>query len=120
MGRSGHSINETSHGVLVATNINDLIECIVCARLTHERKLEPVRILNSASDVVIQHLLGMAMDEGVSVDKAFDTVSSAYPFRKLDRKLFDRLVEYLEGGGRSLQNPNISNPVYFHYSKKPR
>jgi ATP-dependent Lhr-like helicase len=45
----------------------------------------------------------MAMDEGVSVDKAFDTVSSAYPFRKLDRKLFDRLVEYLEGGGRSLQ-----------------
>jgi ATP-dependent Lhr-like helicase len=103
VGRSGHSINETSHGVLVATNINDLIECIVCARLTHERKLEPVRILNSASDVVIQHLLGMAMDEGVSVDKAFDTVSSAYPFRKLDRKLFDRLVEYLEGGGRSLQ-----------------
>jgi ATP-dependent Lhr-like helicase len=103
VGRSGHSIDQTSHGVLVATNINDLIECIVCARLTHERELEPVRILDSASDVVIQHLLGMAMDDGVTVDEAFDTVRSAYPFRKLDRKRFDRLVEYLEGGGRSLQ-----------------
>ena len=103
VGRSGHSIDQTSHGVLVATNINDLIECIVCARLTHERKLDPVRVLDSASDVVIQHLMGMAMDEGVTPDEAFETIRSAYPFRDLDRTLFDRLIEYLEGGGRSLQ-----------------
>lgn len=103
VGRSGHSIDQTSHGVLVATNINDLIECIVCARLTHERKLDPVRILDSASDVVIQHLMGMAMDDGVNPDEAFETIRSAYPFRDLDRTLFDRLIEYLEGGGRSLQ-----------------
>lgn len=103
VGRSGHSVHQMSHGVLVATNINDLIECVVCARMTHQRQLDPIEILEFAPDVVIQHIVGMAMAEGISADEAFRVVRSAYPFRTLDRKLFDRLVEYLEGGGRSLE-----------------
>ncbi len=104
VGRSGHSIDRMSHGVLVATNINDLIECVVCARLTHERKLDPIETLEFAPDVIIQHVMGMAMDEGVTADEAFETIRSAYPFRHLDRELLERIMEYLEGGGRSLQN----------------
>ncbi|MDF1656170.1 MAG: DEAD/DEAH box helicase [Verrucomicrobiales bacterium] len=103
VGRSGHSIHQVSHGVLVATNINDLIECIVCAKLTHLRELEPVATLDYAPDVVIQHLVGMAMDEGVDPDEGYATIRSAYPFRDLKRETFDRILEYLEGGGRSLQ-----------------
>lgn len=103
VGRSGHSIHQNSHGVLVATNINDLIECIVCARLTHERRLEPIETLDYAPDVVIQHVVGMAMAGGISADEAFATIRAAYPFRDLDRGTFDRVIEYLEGGGRSLQ-----------------
>ncbi|MEM7601113.1 MAG: DEAD/DEAH box helicase [Verrucomicrobiota bacterium] len=104
VGRSGHSIHQVSHGVLVATNINDLIECIVCAKLTHLRELEPVATLDYAPDVVIQHVVGMAMDEGMNADTGFETIRSAYPFRDLERTTFDRILEYLEGGGRSLQN----------------
>ena len=103
IGRSGHSIDEMSHGVLVATNINDLIECIVCARLTRERVLDPVKILTSGNDAVVQHVLGMAMDGGVTADDAFATITSAYPFRDLSRDLFDRILVYLEGGGKSLE-----------------
>src|ERR1700744_5522486 len=29
IGRSGHSMNRTSHGILVATNVNDLVEATV-------------------------------------------------------------------------------------------
>lgn len=104
VGRSGHSIHQISHGVLVATNINDLIECIVCAKLTHDRQLDPVEILDFAPDVIIQHLMGMAMDGGVSAAEAYEVVRSAYPFRALRRETLDRLFEYLEGGGRSLQH----------------
>lgn len=103
VGRSGHSIDRMSHGVLVATNINDLIECVVCARLTHERRLDPIETLEFAPDVIIQHVMGMAMDEGVTADEAFETIRQAYPFRDLKRELLDRILEYLEGGGRSLQ-----------------
>lgn len=104
VGRSGHSIHQVSHGVLVATNINDLIECIVCAKLTHLRELEPVATLDYAPDVVVQHLVGMAMDGGFDPEEAYRTLCAAYPFRNLKRATFDRIVEYLEGGGRSLQN----------------
>ena len=33
IGRSGHSLNQSSHGVLVATNINDLVEATATAQL---------------------------------------------------------------------------------------
>lgn len=103
VGRSGHSIHQISHGVLVATNINDLIECIVCAKLTHLRELEPIETLDYAPDVVIQHLVGMAMDDGVDPEEGYATIRSAYPFRDLKRETYGRILEYLEGGGRSLQ-----------------
>lgn len=104
VGRSGHSIHQTSHGVLVATNINDLIECVVCARLAHERTLDPVAILEFAPDVLVQHFVGLAMDGGTTIDEALGIFRSAYPFRNLERAQLERLVEYLEGGGRSLRN----------------
>ena len=103
VGRSGHSVHQISHGVLVATNINDLIECVVCAQLTHERRLDPIETLDFAPDVVIQHIMGMAMADGFLPDEAYSLICSAYPFRDLTREMFDRIVEYLEGGGRSLQ-----------------
>lgn len=102
VGRSGHSIHQRSHGVLVATNINDLIECVVCAEMTKQGQIEDVTLFENATDVIAQHLVGMAMDGGVSGDDAFATITSAHPFRHLPRADFDRIVEYLEGGGRSL------------------
>ncbi len=104
IGRSGHSVGAESHGVLVATNIDDLVECTVTARLARERRLDPVRVPENPADVLVQHLLGLAMEEpGLDVDMAWETVRRAWPFRHLTRADFDRAVEYLRGGGRSLE-----------------
>jgi ATP-dependent Lhr-like helicase len=103
VGRSGHSIHQQSHGVLVATNINDLIECVVCARLAHEKQLDPVKILDFAPDVIVQHVVGLAMDGGVTIDEALETIRAAHPFRNLTRETLVRLFDYLEGGGKSLR-----------------
>lgn len=102
VGRSGHSIHQRSHGVLVATNVNDLIECVVCAEMTKQGQLEDVTLFENATDVIAQHIVGMAMDDGVSADEAFAVITSAYSFRNLERAEFDRIVEYLEGGGKTL------------------
>ncbi|MEO0414332.1 MAG: DEAD/DEAH box helicase [Verrucomicrobiota bacterium] len=103
VGRSGHSVHQVSHGVLVATNINDLIECVVCSRLTKERRLDAVKILERGNDAVAQHIVGMAMLDGATPDHAYQILSGAYPFRNLSRELFDRIVRYLIGGGVSLE-----------------
>ncbi|MGZ5554068.1 MAG: DEAD/DEAH box helicase, partial [Chthoniobacterales bacterium] len=108
IGRSGHSLNKSSHGILVATNVNDLVEATVTARLVRERALDPIRILDKPVDVLAQHIVGIAMLAPMSTDEIFALVRRAYPFHKLDREEFDRVLQYLEGGGASLANQYAS------------
>ncbi|HEX8898857.1 MAG TPA: DEAD/DEAH box helicase, partial [Chthoniobacterales bacterium] len=103
IGRSGHSLDRSSHGVLVATNINDLVEAIVTAKLVRERALDPIKIQEKPYDVVAQHIVGLAAVAPIKADDAFNLVRRAYPFRDLSREEFDRVLEYLEGGGAALQ-----------------
>jgi ATP-dependent Lhr-like helicase len=103
IGRSGHSLDRSSHGVLVATNINDLVEATVTAKLVRERALDPIKIQEKPYDVVAQHIVGLAAAAPVSANEVFDLVCRAYPFRDLTRGEFDRILQYLEGGGAVLQ-----------------
>jgi ATP-dependent helicase Lhr and Lhr-like helicase len=107
IGRSGHSLNRSSHGVLVATNINDLVEATVTARLVRERALDPIRIQEKPYDVVAQHIVGLAAVAPIAADETFALVRRAYPFRELSREEFDRILQYLEGGGASLQKQYV-------------
>jgi ATP-dependent helicase Lhr and Lhr-like helicase len=103
IGRSGHSMGESSHGVLVASNINDLAECAVTARMMEQRALEPVKIHDDPLDVLAQTLVGLAVFESVTPDEAFALVRRSYPFRALTREKFNRVLHYLQGGGASLE-----------------
>jgi ATP-dependent Lhr-like helicase len=103
IGRSGHSLDRSSHGILVATNINDLVEATVTAKLVRERALDPIKIQEKPYDVVAQHIVGLAAVAPLHADEAFDLVRRAYPFRDLSREEFDRILQYLEGGGAALR-----------------
>jgi ATP-dependent Lhr-like helicase len=103
IGRSGHSMGETSHGVLVASNINDLAECAVTARMMERRELEPVKINADPLDVLAQTLVGLAVFESVTPDEAFALVRRSYSFCTLERAQFDRVLHYLAGGGAALE-----------------
>jgi ATP-dependent Lhr-like helicase len=103
IGRSGHSLNKSSHGVLVATNINDLVEATATAHLVRQGALDPIRILEKPNDVLAQHIVGMAALAPLAIKKAFAIVRRAFPFRALERDEFDHVLEYLAGGGASLQ-----------------
>jgi ATP-dependent Lhr-like helicase len=107
IGRSGHSLNRSSHGVLVATNINDLVEATVTAKLVRERALDAIRIQQKPYDVVAQHIVGLAAGGPASVTEAFALIRRAYPFRELNREEFDRILQYLEGGGASLEKQYV-------------
>jgi ATP-dependent Lhr-like helicase len=109
IGRSGHSMDAESHGILVATNVNDLMECIVCAEMTRAVQLDEVRVLEKPLDVLAQHLVGMAMEGGYTRDLALATTRAAFPFKHLTEQELDRVLNYLEGGGRSLQKQYSEN-----------
>ena len=104
IGRSGHSLNRDSHGVLVATNVNDLVEATVTARRVRERALDPIRIQQKPVDVVAQHIVGLAAVAPIAADEAFELITRAHPFAELTRDEFDHILQYLEGGGAALRN----------------
>ncbi len=103
IGRSGHSMGRISQGLLVASNINDLAECAVTARMMARRELEPVKIHENPFDVLAQTLVGLAVFASVTPDEAFALVRRSYSFHRLDRAQFDRVLRYLRGGGVSLE-----------------
>jgi ATP-dependent Lhr-like helicase len=102
IGRSGHSLNKSSHGVLVATNVNDLVEATVTAKLVRQRALDPIKILEKPFDVVAQHIVGIVALASTSVDSIYHLITRARPFHDLSREEFDRVLRYLEGGGETL------------------
>lgn len=103
IGRSGHSLDKSSHGVLVATNINDLVEATATALLVRQRALDPIRLMLQPNDVLAQHIVGLAALAPIAADDVYAIVTRAYPYRSLERAEFDHILVYLTGGGASLQ-----------------
>ena len=86
IGRSGHSLNKNSHGVLVATNVNDLVEATVTAQLVRQRVLDPIKVLEKPFNVVAQHIVGMAALAPTRRSSLPADHAGAYPFRDLTAK----------------------------------
>ncbi len=103
LGRSGHAPGRTARGLLVATNINDLAECAATVRLMRARALEPLRLPHDPVDVLAQHLVGLAIFADTTPNAAYALARRAHPFQHLAREAFDRVLHYLQGGGRSLE-----------------
>lgn len=102
-GRSGHNIHAVSRGVLMATNVSDLVESCATVLLARRRHLDDVRIPHAPLDVLAQHLVSMGCTQRWTRAEALALVRTAYPFRDLAREEFDDVLDYLAGGGASLR-----------------
>ncbi len=102
-GRAGHNIRDVSRGLLMATNVNDLVESTATALLARRGHLDPVRIPEAPLDVLAQQLMSMGCLGETRVDDAFERIRRAWPYRNLGRSDFDAVLDFLAGGGRSLR-----------------
>lgn len=102
-GRAGHNIRSISRGILMATNVSDLVESCATVLLARTRHLDEVRLPRAPLDVLAQHLVSMGCTAHWERDKAFEFVRRAYPYRDLEREDFDAVLDYLAGGGESLR-----------------
>ena len=102
-GRSGHNIHTVSRGILMATNVNDLVEACATVLLARGRHLDFVRIPSAPLDILAQHLVSMGCERYWTRDEAFTLVRAAWPYRDLSRADFDDTLDYLAGGGQSLR-----------------
>jgi ATP-dependent Lhr-like helicase len=102
-GRAGHNIRSISRGILMATNISDLVESCATVLLSRARQLDNVRMPESPLDVLAQHVVSMGCTARWTRSEALALIRRAYPFRDLDEEMFNDVLDYLAGGGASLR-----------------
>ncbi len=102
-GRAGHNIHAVSRGILMATNLNDLVECCATVLLARRHLLEDARIPRAPLDVLAQHLVGMGCVRSWTVAEAHALVRRSHVYRDLAGSDLGDVLEYLAGGGRSLR-----------------
>jgi ATP-dependent helicase Lhr and Lhr-like helicase len=114
-GRAGHNIHTTSRGLLMATNMNDLVECCATVLLARTRQLDPVRFPRAPLDVLAQHLVSMGCIQRWQRRGALELVRGAYPYRDLREDEFNDVLDFLAGGGKALrqQYTEVFGKIHF-------
>ncbi len=96
VGRAGHRVGEISRGIVVAANPDDIAEAMVITRRALAGELEQVLIRMGPLDVLANQINAWPFVGGEnSIDDTFGAITRAYPFRRLDRDVFDRVLDLL-------------------------
>ena len=97
IGRAGHSVGQTSEGIIFPKFRGDLVACAAVTAAMRQGKVESSRYPRNPLDVLAQQLVAMASMERWSVDDLYRTVRSAAPFAELSRSIFDGVLDMLSG-----------------------
>ncbi len=101
-GRSGHAPGRPSRVTLVPTNTLELVEAVAVREAALAGRVESRRSPEQPLDVLVQHLVTVALGGGFRPDDLFDEVRSAFAYRELSRDSFDWALAFCERGGESL------------------
>ena len=113
VGRSGHSINRTSRGLVVAMDRDDLLEVAAMSGEMARGNLDELYLPKGALDVLAQHLVGMSCERSWSVKEAFELVRRSYCYKDLDMESFRRVLLYLAGRYQTLDNYRIYGKIWY-------
>ncbi len=101
-GRSGHAPGRASRLTLVPTNTMEIIEAAAARQAALAGRVEDRVSPDKPLDVLVQHLVTVAMGGGFRPDELFDEVRTAWAYRQLTRAEFDWALAFCERGGESL------------------
>ena len=101
-GRSGHAPGRDSRITLVPTNTLELIEAAAARRAAMAGRIEKRDTPRQPFDVLVQHLVTVALGGGFEAEAMYAEVRSAYAYRDLRRDEFQWALDFVENGGASL------------------
>jgi ATP-dependent Lhr-like helicase len=101
-GRSGHAPGRASRITLVPTNTLELVEAAAARRAALAGRIEKRATPDKPFDVLVQHLVTIALGGGFTADALYDEVRGAWAYRQLSRAEFQWALDFVEKGGSSL------------------
>ena len=101
-GRSGHAPGRPSRVTLVPTNTLELVEAAAARRAAMAGRIEKRATPDKPLDVLVQHLVTVALGGGFEPEAMFGEVRTAHAYRALTRAEFQWALDFVEKGGASL------------------
>ncbi len=101
-GRSGHAPGRPSRVTLVPTNTLELVEAAAARRAALAGRVESRHSPSKPLDVLVQHLVTVALGGGFVAEDLFDEVKTTRAYGDLERAEFDWALAFVERGGDSL------------------
>ncbi|AWM90631.1 ligase-associated DNA damage response DEXH box helicase [Pseudomonas sp. 31-12] len=101
-GRSGHAPGRVSRVTLVPTHSLELIEAVAAQDAVEQRRIEPRQSPHKPLDVLVQHLVSMALGGGFVPDELYEEVRGAWAYRDLSVEDWTWVLAFVRHGGLSL------------------
>jgi ATP-dependent Lhr-like helicase len=98
VGRSGHWVGAKPQGHFFTTTRDELIECAALVRSIRSGQLDRLEIPTAPLDILAQQIVAETAARDWQEDDLFALVRGTYPYRSLDRKHFDAIIEMLSEG----------------------
>ncbi|TFW15843.1 ligase-associated DNA damage response DEXH box helicase [Massilia arenosa] len=107
-GRSGHAPGRVSRVTLVPTNTMELLEAAGAKMAVAERRVEGRPVPNKPFDVLVQHLVTVALGGGFRSEELLAEVRTAWSYRNLTDEEWQWALDFVARGGQSL----VAYPEY--------
>jgi ATP-dependent Lhr-like helicase len=101
-GRSGHAPGRLSRLTLVPTNSLELLEAAGAKEAVARRQVEGRPVPDKPLDVLVQHLVTVALGGGFRSAELFDEVRTAWSYRALTSEEWQWALDFVARGGQSL------------------
>ncbi|HEU4372165.1 MAG TPA: ligase-associated DNA damage response DEXH box helicase [Telluria sp.] len=101
-GRSGHAPGRISRVTLVPTNSLELLEAAGAKAAVISRRIEARLVPNKPFDVLVQHLVTVALGGGFRSEELLAEVRSAWSYRHLSDEEWQWALDFVARGGQSL------------------
>jgi len=99
VGRSGHSLGATPKGVLFPLTRDELVQSAAAVRAVEAGELDRLTIPENPLDILAQQMVAIVASEGeIDTDALYALIRRAYPFRNLERRAFEAVLDMLAEG----------------------
>jgi ATP-dependent Lhr-like helicase len=102
-GRSGHQPGAVSRVQCLPTHALELVEIAAARRAWQARRIEARRPLRRSLDVLVQHLVTLALGGGFEPGAMRDEVRTTHAFADMADDEWDWALDFITRGGRALQ-----------------
>ncbi len=101
-GRAGHAPGRTARLVLVPTHSLEILEAVAAHDAVLDRVIEPRATPQAPMDVLVQHLVTVALGGGFVPEDLLSEVRLAYAYRDMDAASWQWALDFVSGGGQAL------------------